>query len=356
MMTDSRFQKGAMSTSAMPKATKFTMKMGWSRSLPLKLLIVILAGCGHTPQTVHTILQKDAPQRTETQLLAVYQPWFGFPEHIDVGYSTLDPAVLSRQVHKARELGITAFVVDWYSTRKPEYDHAYALLQATAAKQGFRAAIMYDEPEGEPESSTDEAITALDYIWEKYAGPNAAHGTAYLQYQERPVIFVWPRSRRTDWNAVRRHIDQWPVHPILINRFSNTPYPNAFDGYYAWIDPGQPGWSSDGSNWGRTYLDNFYEEMTHNYSGKIIVAGAWPGFDDSRAAWGTHRKIAQRCGKTFSDTMQEFRRFSTPDHPIPFLMIETWNDYEEGSAIENGIQSCSATVSRTSDSRIVTPN
>jgi hypothetical protein len=25
---------------------------------------------------------------------------------------------------------------------------------------------------------------------------------------------------------------------------------------------------------------------------------------------------------------------------MPFLLIETWNDYEEGTAVEKGIQGC----------------
>ena len=29
-----------------------------------------------------------------------------------------------------------------------------------------------------------------------------------------------------------------------------------------------------------------------------------------------------------------------PDDPFPFLMIETWNDYEEGTAVERGIPNC----------------
>ena len=31
-------------------------------------------------------------------LLAIYQPWFGNGQHIDVGYSSHDPAVISAQI------------------------------------------------------------------------------------------------------------------------------------------------------------------------------------------------------------------------------------------------------------------
>ena len=47
-----------------------------------------------------------------------------------------------------------------------------------------------------------------------------------------------------------------------------------------------------------------------------------------------------RCGKTFDDTLRLFRRYYSEQRPLPFLMIETWNDYEEGTAIEGGVGAC----------------
>ena len=35
-----------------------------------------------------------------------------------------------------------------------------------------------------------------------------------------------------------------------------------------------------------------------------------------------------------------FRRYYSEQRPLPFLMIETWNDYEEGTAIEGGVDAC----------------
>jgi hypothetical protein len=47
-----------------------------------------------------------------------------------------------------------------------------------------------------------------------------------------------------------------------------------------------------------------------------------------------------RCGKTFDDTLRLFRRYYNEQRQLPFLMIETWNDYEEGTAIESGMVAC----------------
>src|ERR1700676_4079624 len=79
------------------------------------------------------------------EVLALYEAWFGHPEHISVGYSSHDPAVLTRQIRKAKSMGISAFVIDWYGDREPFIDKSYALMQAAAEKNKFKVAMMYDE-------------------------------------------------------------------------------------------------------------------------------------------------------------------------------------------------------------------
>jgi hypothetical protein len=82
--------------------------------------------------------------------------------------------------------------------------------------------------------------------------------------------------------------------------------------------------------------------MQAKFSDKIIVGGVWSSFDDSNASWGLNRHIASRCGQTFTDTSNLWRKYFPFDDPPPFMMIETWNDYEEGTAIEDGIPSCNS--------------
>jgi len=75
------------------------------------------------------------------RLLAVYQPWFGQKDHINVGYSCHDPNVLRQQIVKAKELNISGFVVNWYGPRKEFEDQAYGLMQqAASADPSFKVA------------------------------------------------------------------------------------------------------------------------------------------------------------------------------------------------------------------------
>ena len=281
------------------------------------------------------------------QVIALYEAWFGHPRHISVGYSSQDPKVIERQISSAKRMGISAFVVDWYGDREPYIDHAYAEMQAIAARNHFQVAMMYDETSNE-DDATDEAIADFTMFHETYLASKAEGRPAYLSYDGRPVIFIFPKSGHTDWDKVRAVVNQWNPAPLLIQENLPGQYADAFDGFYAWINPGEKGWSSDGNNWGDQYLSNFYDTMKTKYPDKIIVGGAWSTFDDSKASWGLNRHIAARCGQTYSDTFSFWRKELPPDEPPPFLMVETWNDYEEGTAVESGLPTCGnvAQVSR----------
>jgi hypothetical protein len=278
---------------------------------------------------------------SEPTLIAGYQPWFGQPGHISVGYSSVDRVKLEQQIDRAKQLGISAFIVNWYGPRHDFEDKAYTMLQQAASGKDFQVALMYDEDESNPGDSTDAVIVDLQYAYDRYIGPHAMiPRTSYLRYQGKPMIFIFPKGTRTDWNRVRQTVNSWEDPPLLIFKDINRRYADAFDGFYAWVTPGKAGWSRDGKNWGEDYLNDFYQTMITQYPKKIAVGAAWPGFDDGKASWSQNRHISSRCGKTFDDTLRLYRRYYTAQRPLPFLMIETWNDYEEGTAIENGVETC----------------
>lgn len=307
--------------------------------LSIVLFFLLLPhGCSApgTPQPVR--LQHTATGKSP-EILALYEGWFGNPKHISVGYSSHDPAVIKRQIHDAKAMGISAFVVDWYGDRDPFVDQSYALMQAAAKKRKFHVAMMYEETT-EDNAATDEVIADLTMFHDTYLSAKSPGHEAYLTYEGRPVIFIFPQGVQTDWNKVRAVVNQWSPAPLLIEESIPGRYANDFDGYYAWINPGSKGWQADGSGWGESYLKTFYETLTTKFADKIIVGGAWPGFDDSKASWSLNRHMSTRCGQTFQDTFNFWRKYVPADQAIPFMMIETWNDHEEGSAIEDGIPTC----------------
>jgi hypothetical protein len=272
------------------------------------------------------------------QTIALYEAWFGHPKHVSAGYSSHDQAVISSQIRRAKAMGISAFVVDWYGDREPFIDRSYALMQTAAANEQFQVAMMYDETD-EEEGATDQAMADFTMFHDTYLSSKAPGHQAYLTYEGRPVIFIFPKGRHTNWNRVRTMVNKWNPSPLLIQENLPGSDADAFDGFYAWVSPVQGG---DGSNWGEQYLSDFYQTMQSKYPDKIIVGGVWSSFDDSKASWGLNRHISARCGQTFADTSSLWRKYFPPDDLLPFVMIETWNDHEEGTSIEDGIPTCGA--------------
>ena len=85
------------------------------------VFVVLLQGC--TQPVLRQTLREGVPvTNASPQILAVYEPWFGHPRHISVGYSSHDPVVIRKQIDEAKALGISGFVVDWYGDREPFID------------------------------------------------------------------------------------------------------------------------------------------------------------------------------------------------------------------------------------------
>ncbi len=307
------------------------------------ITLMLLNGCAArmNPRDSLASVQASAPAGSP-KLLAIYQPWFGQKEHINVGYSCHDPKVLQQQIASAKELNMSGFVVNWYGPRKEFEDESYRLMQKIASADGsFKVAVQYDEAVDHPGYDTDAVIVDLQYLYDRYIGPNAgATRDAYLRYNGHPVIFIFPKDSGTDWNRIRQITRSWEDPPLLIYKDMSPKYPQAFDGYYAWVQPGKDGWARNGSNYGEDYLNYFYRNMQEHHPDKIAVGAVWPGFDDSRASWSRNRHIAYRCGKTFDDVLKIYRKYYGSQNAAPYLLVETWNDYEEGTDVERSIGHC----------------
>ncbi len=309
-----------------------------SKCLPCLVLSFFVHSCGALTSSGELKYKAigDAPQR-----IALYEAWFGESKHISVGYSTKNRDTIQRQIHDARGFGITGFVVDWYGDRDTYVDQSYAEIQSVAAKNKFSVAVMYDEGEV-AEGATDQVIADLAVFHDTYLLSSSPGRSAYLMYQGRPIVFVFPHGNHTDWAKVRSAVNRWAEPPWLIQEYLPGPLTDAFDGFYPWINPVPDGWAADGSNWGDRYLADFYKNMADKHADKIIVGGAWPQFDDHRASWSLNRHISARCGQTYRESLELWKKYFGPGQVIPFMLVQTWNDYEEGSEVETGIKMCAS--------------
>ena len=102
-----------------------------------------------------------------------------------------------------------------------------------------------------------------------------------------------------------------------------------------------------GTNASPIYLDNLYSAgLTH--PSQLTVGVIYKGFDDNDASWSGHRVMAQQCGQVLLKTANEISKYFGGSNPeIPYVQIATWNDYEEGTAVEDGIDNCTVSTSLT---------
>jgi hypothetical protein len=296
-------------------------------------------GSGNVSRTdVHSLLYAGA----NTKVYAHLMLWFGGTNHMNVGYSSNDAAQVHRQINDMIGRGINGVVVDWYGTNN-NIDQATKLVMAEAETHtGFTFAIMVDQGAIQWYSckgcSPQQALVAdLQYIEQNYFT-----SPAYMTWQGRPVVtnFNIDLSYKVDWNAAKASLSMQPEFVFQNNDgFGHV----LSDGSYSWVMPTQ-------ANYGLNYLDSFYT-MGFSFGDEQTVGATYKGFNDTLAPWGSHRVMGQQCGQTWLQTFSELNGRYDSGKQLPALQLVTWNDYEEGTEIESGIDNCfSLTASISSSS------
>jgi hypothetical protein len=157
---------------------------------------------------------------------------------------------------------------------------------------------------------------------------------AYTKIGGRPVVFFFGVDTwYVDWDALRAAV---PGNPIFLFRgasgFAQTPQSN---GAFQWLD------INNSNQFDSQILAQrqFYTVAVSRQQNPAI-GSAYKGFNDTLAIWSTNRVIHQHCGQTWLDTFGELNRFYSASRQLPSIQLVTWNDYEEGTEIESGIENC----------------
>ena len=152
-----------------------------------------------------------------------------------------------------------------------------------------------------------------------------------------------------DWNAVQAQV---PGNPLIIHRNLEGFAKAQSGGAFSWMEPKTL--DSEPANYdGTDELDWFYSNAVASDAAMPAFGAAWKGFNDILASWAPSggRHIEQNCGQTWLRTFAAVNRYYSSSRQLTALQLVTWNDYEEGSEVETGIDNCvsvSATVSGTS--------
>jgi hypothetical protein len=278
-----------------------------------------------------------------TKLYAHLMPWFGFGDHVDIGYVSSDVLQVQKQVTDMVSRGLDGAIIDWYGRGESKrqflsYEQAsQAVMHEAEQHTGFSFAIMLDagalrhcnNPGG-----CDATQTVIDDL--NYAERTYENSPAYLRYNNHPVVlFFGEEAYSIDWRQVHSKV---AGDPLFIFRNAGAFRHSEAQGGFSWVSPLQ---SSERDRMALTYLENFYK-MAVSHKDSYSLGTGYKGFDDSIALWTAHRFIDQQCGQTWLASISDANSHYSVDDQMMGMQLVTWNDYEEGTEFEGGISNCVA--------------
>src|SRR3954471_2483792 len=283
-----------------------------------------------------------------TKIYAHFMPWFGQSNHINVGYASNDAAQVTKQVDDMISRGLQGMIIDWYGPNHTAEDQTTQLMKTEAeSRSGFEFAVMEDAGALTACNMTagcdltQQLISDLTYAYNNYE-----QSPAYLLLNGRPAVFFFGMDAypTIDWNAVSAAL---PGNPAFIFR-NNSGFTHAqTSGSFSWLSVN----TSNPDDEALTYLDSFYTTALSNPT-KSPFGSGYLGFDNSMASWANPvKKMNQHCGQTWLDSIARAGQKYSTSNQLPALQLVTWNDYEEGTEIESGIENCvsvNASISGTS--------
>ncbi len=273
---------------------------------------------------------------SNTRIYAHLMGWFGGSNHMNVGYNSASLAQVNAQVADMMSRGIDGAIIDWYgpSNTLPNQATIYLRQSSESANGKFTFAVMEDVGALSKCAATagcdlnQQVISDLNYIYQEFEP-----SPAYIRIGGRPVILFFGLEKYSlDWNTIRAGV---LGTPLFIFRNSGAFRSLQADGGFSWVTINL----SNPDDIALSYLDNFYLTAL-SYPQAQTFGTAFKGFNDALAAWNANRIMNQDCGQTWLRTWAEVGRFHSSSGQLPQLQIATWNDYEEGTEIETGIDNC----------------
>lgn len=275
------------------------------------------------------------------KIYAHFVPWFGFGDHMNVDYVSSDTLQIQKQVNDMISRGFDGAVIDWYgrgesSAHFLSYDKAsQGFMHQSELNPGFNFAIMHDAGALKTCAATlgcDVTQTMIDDL--NYANVTYYNSPAYLHSGGRPVVYLFGHEAYSiDWTRLRAGI---AGNPMLIFRNGSGFTKAQTSGGFSWVAPETV---SATNLMAIGYLDGYYQTALA-FPTEYSTGSGYKGFNDSLAAWGTGRLIGQQCGQTWLQSLADASKYYSATKQMLGIQLVTWNDYEEATEIETGIDNC----------------
>lgn len=279
-------------------------------------------------------------------ILVHYLGWWGDGRHIHkaVDYDSATNSYVAQFISRLEENKIAGWLFEWYGINDLTDRSAQLLASSAAGKFKFAGIIDKGAFKAESEKKSAERLqsdkeryqSTIKYFREKYFSK-----PGYIKVDGKYLLlnFGVHESLKLDWEVMQReNLDVIFVH-VHAEGFRRS----VNSGAMAWpVLPSSCDTESQIGCWLRP-LVAFYESASDEGAkyGKFAMGVVFPGFDDRDAKWGQKKVIPQYCGETFAVTKWIYDRFARSLSPtLQFNQIATWNDYEEGTAIEPGVSAC----------------
>lgn len=302
-----------------------------------------IGGANISKVPMRTLLYSGATAK----IYAHFVPWFGFGDHMNVGYTSNDAAQVQKQVADMLSRGFDGMVIDWYGRGTLNHNFVYydqavqEVMHEAEAHPGFTFAVMEDVGAIKQCATTagcNYTQMMIDDL--NYANTTYWNSPAYLHYNGRPVVYFFGEEAYSiDWNLVRNSV---AGNPEFIFRNSGGFSSAQSNGGYSWVEP---------TIAGMTYLDGYYAAAL-TFPADYSTGSAYKGFNDSLAAWTAGRTTAQNCGQTWLTSVAEAGKYYSASNQMFGIQLVTWNDYEEGTEIETGIDNCVAVNATASGTKV----
>lgn len=209
---------------------------------------------------------------------------------------------------------------------------------------------------------------------------NGAHwgNDAYLKQDGRPIVQIFPAEGvipssgpAPSWADVWARVEDWdrdlpgncgkaPYNakngvPLIVFEDARGFTHSASSGSFYWIklagtDPAtqyifniEPPATSE-------TLDYFFRTALA-HPRELVWSAGYKGFNSAKSAWGTNRIMDQACGQVWIASLTASNKYY-PDSALPNLQLVTWNDYNEGTEIESGIDNCYTVTAKVSGTTI----
>ena len=318
--------------------------------------------------------------------------------NVRTGYDSDDDSTVAAQVEDLRRRHFDGAVMSWdgsgtkedeatvkfqkyvnahYCSGSQQCDPMYVIMYDSA---GLSYNVGYTGVRGttagscQQKTGKDFETCVVTHIRNDLCYMNGMHfgNSAYLKSNGRPVLLVFPKGGvipatgdAPSWADVWKHVDAFDQNmpkwcgkggpatnrmytanngaPLLIFEHADGFTHQASSGAFAWVrvagtDPQKDQFRFAISSNDPAALDPFYETAQRNPD-KQAWGAAYKGFNSSQSAWGANRILDQECGRLWIASLMRSNRFF-PERPLPYLQVATWNDYNEGTEIETGIDNC----------------